>query len=901
MLSSIGLVLVATQALSGVVVTDEEVTIAGHYLTLVFNPSKDGAIEQLQFNASGADLVPGDSMLLEGFGVGSVYVPNRRLNPTFEALDDTPGRAILRYRYDCDGPNITGLQATRTVEPFPNEASVRVTWTLENKGTEAQWVAPWVRSSVAPGGTVDAADRIDVPTLQGVQSPTDAVYVPASRNWIAATDPSSKQSIYAVFNADHVHSFLPLRGDKKQSCNFQTAFVPSRMQPGDTWETTYRLNVVRGLSRVDFASDELAMQFDYSPGTLTVLIAAARPLPQLTMEARVMAANGRVWRLPAKRFTAGPNKVVKATYPWEAIGDGSYEFLAQVKAGSEVFPLGGDTGSPHGGVDTVFTVGNASNGRMEPWTDAPFAMARQPRTMRRPMAVTGDTAIWFENSLEKVFREDVPQSTGRVDPIARLSLARNESESFQVVVRPPAEVAWVNLDAVAGDLSHQGSDAKIPASQITLSRVHYHDVPVPTHFEQASGAWPDALTTLAPFTASGGENTSLWVTVQAPAGIPAGVYTGALTLRASDRPPTELGLAVTVYDFDLPLQPTLKTDFGFWPQRAFEGSQALGYTGTANDLNGAYFDLALKHRITLRELAQFPAESADYAATLRAFEPHFKEMIARGATTFSVPVTLAEAPELLETANDFVKAHGQEGRVFAQIAVEPERPAWPRVFDRLQLWRKHAPDISTMITSAGLHPFLHEDLNVWAMHAPVFDTVNGRALLERITQGGEVWWYFNHSPPRPYGNLFIDFLGIEHRILFWQTWSLGLRGFHYWNVNYVPEGRDPWKTLADVVPTNGDGFLMYPTATGPAGSIRLANIRDGIDDYDYLVLLRRGIVKLESVRGQEGVKKRAKDAYNIGELVQSLVTFPRDPQVLINKRDEIARAIVAMRRAGVDL
>jgi hypothetical protein len=35
----------------------------------------------------------------------------------------------------------------------------------------------------------------------------------------------------------------------------------------------------------------------------------------------------------------------------------------------------------------------------------------------------------------------------------------------------------------------------------------------------------------------------------------------------------------------------------------------------------------------------------------------------------------------------------------------------------------------------------------------------------------------------------------------------------------------------------GDGKLLYSGVDNPIGSIRLANIRDGFDDFDYLTML----------------------------------------------------------------
>ncbi|HQK77177.1 MAG TPA: hypothetical protein PKZ25_13370, partial [Candidatus Hydrogenedentes bacterium] len=146
----------------------DDVEIETSHLKVVLPADGDGTVSWFGLLNSPRNHAGGGGLLQEGFGIGSFYVPNRRLNVKFEVLDDVPGRPVLRYAYDGDGPNITGLKSTRLIEPIPNEASLRVRWTVENTGDQDQWVAPWIRAGLAPGGALDAADRIDVPTLKGV-------------------------------------------------------------------------------------------------------------------------------------------------------------------------------------------------------------------------------------------------------------------------------------------------------------------------------------------------------------------------------------------------------------------------------------------------------------------------------------------------------------------------------------------------------------------------------------------------------------------------------------------------------------------------------------------------------------------------------------------------------------
>jgi len=891
----LGIVILFSSGVACAAVADDDVVIEGRYLKLRVSPDAAGTVGELGLCATVGNFAGEDGLLQEGFGVGSFYVPNRRLNETLEVLDEIAERPVLRYSYDCDGPNIHGLRVTRTMEALPEEASLRVHWRIENKGDERQWVAPWVRNSVAPGGKPDANDRVDVPTFAGIVQPGQPAYYPASRNWVAATDPIERISVYGVFNADVAHSFLAGSDPETHHIDLHTAFVPRMLSPGDSWETTYRIGAVRGLKHVDFAADALAAQLDYAPGKIELLLAAAKTFRDVQIHASVLAENGRVWRLEPKRFDTDPNRVIRCTFAWMAPADGCYEFLAKLQRSDDTpVRLGSDTAPPHGGIDTHFAVGRVRAPRMKPWTDAPYALERGPRTLKRSLARARDPQMWIAPSLEKVFREDIPEPAGRIDPTVRVSLARNERESFQVVIRPPEETDLFNVDFRLSDLEDPQTGATLNAANIRPFDVGYCPVRIPSYFEGPTGNWPDALPPHKPFTARGGQCTPVWFTVHAPRGTPAGRYVGDIEMTALSAAGARLTLEVTVYDFDLPDTPALKTDFGFWPEPAIAMAKRQGCALLPHELKLLYLEDALAHRITLRELTQLPEGGADYAQDLPR---QLERLAAQGVTTFCVPDSLLESPEQCKQVNALVAGKPWGKRAFCHVADEPPPPAWANVVERMRGWHEMAPDVPLMVTTCGLRPFIPEALHIWAVHTQVLDTPNHTAILSRIRDGGEVWWYVDNAPPRPYSNFFVDFTGIEHRILFWQSWALGIKGMHYWCVNYCDPERDPYAGLTDVTPVNGDGFLVYPGADGPVSSVRWEIIRDGIEDYDYLTILMDRLRRVRSAGGHEALVERAAKVCDLEELVPDLVSFARDPQILIKKRDEIGRMIGALGKA----
>ncbi|NLN92289.1 MAG: DUF4091 domain-containing protein [Candidatus Hydrogenedens sp.] len=878
--------LIASCAFAGTPV-NEEVHIEGKYLEWSFLPEDGGILSGLNTLGSLFNLSAQEGLLQEGFGVGSYYLPNRRLNERLEILDRS-GSPIITSSYECDGPNIKGLTVSKLIEPLVNESSIRVTWTVKNEGGESQWIAPWVRNAIERGRSA----RLDLPSTRGLQNPESEGFFPAARNWAAMMDLNKQESVYGIFHADHVHAFAAVSNDENVLNTIHTAYVPRFLKPGDAWTTMYRLNVARGLRHIDFATDEFALQLDYEDNRLVALLAPTKALENLYLDASIVAPNKRVWRLPRKKFSSSPERLARFSYDWEAPESGTYEFMAQLSNDQGPLALGEDTASPHGGIDTIFTVGKVSATELQPWTDAPYLLDRRGRTLSRPLAIEGDVRFFFASPLEKIFQEDRVQSAGLVNPLYRMGLAQNESESFQLALLPSTE-ALEKVQVTVSDLVQRDGRTKIDARDVEIFNVHYHRIQVPSHYEGPTGWFPDALPPHRPFTAQAGESTPLWVTVHAKKDTPPGIYQGTIDVTASNGGPWELALEVEVFDFALPDTPSLKTDFLF----SLESLGALsGGDLPRPELLQAWLDNGLAHKVTLRELSQFPREAGDYEKALSAYTPLQEKCVDRGASTLFVPASLLEAPRQLQAANDYVLRHGLTGKAFTQLAYEPERPAWPRVLERMQQWKDLAPDIAVTVSTTGLTAFIPESLDIWTLHAQVLDTTQNADILARTSSGEEVWWYVNHMPPRPYGNFFIDFSPVEHRILFWQSWALGIKGMQYWSVNHWLDPTDPFNRLADVTPVNGDGMLLYPGKDGPINSIRWEVIRDGIEDYDYLALLMDYRRRLLNQRGAEAVLKEAAEAYDLSEIIPSLVSFSHDPARLQSKRDALARAIVSMKR-----
>ena len=106
----------------------------------------------------------------------------------------------------------------------------------------------------------------------------------------------------------------------------------------------------------------------------------------------------------------------------------------------------------------------------------------------------------------------------------------------------------------------------------------------------------------------------------------------------------------------------------------------------------------------------------------------------------------------------------------------------------------------------------------------------------------------------------------------------------------------PWRDTLDITPVNGNGLLVYPGPQGPIDSIRWECIRDGIEDYGYLALFTSLRDRLAESQLEPALLDRANKASDLGLIIPDLVTFPRDPRVLLQKRHGLAQLIIDMRR-----
>ncbi len=162
-----------------------------------------------------------------------------------------------------------------------------------------------------------------------------------------------------------------------------------------------------------------------------------------------------------------------------------------------------------------------------------------------------------------------------------------------------------------------------------------------------------------------------------------------------------------------------------------------------------------------------------------------------------------------------------------------------------------------------------------------------RDRMEGFRARGDELWNYVACEPRytsPYQNILLFNDGTEGRTMFWTTYMLNGTGFLYWHVTFYDAAGNNTYTLRSPFSKTGpgDGILVYPGSAygqlAPIPSIRLLNMRDGIEDYQLLTMLREK-------RGEEFTNEL------VSQVVTSTVTFTRDDDQVYNVHSYLLRIL----------
>ena len=278
----------------------------------------------------------------------------------------------------------------------------------------------------------------------------------------------------------------------------------------------------------------------------------------------------------------------------------------------------------------------------------------------------------------------------------------------------------------------------------------------------------------------------------------------------------------------------------------------------------------------------------------------------------------ARVAKLLRKVQEHFRAQGYLKEAIFYCFDEPKPDALPIVQKGYARLRKYAPDFRSIITAPVLADLLGGP-HIWC---PEPNALESALQRERQAAGDEFWTYVCMGPKAPWVTLFPDHPSVELRTWLWQSWAKGLKGVLIWTTTLwngaartLPKGmmQNPYVDAMSYrfdgnTYGNCDGRLFYPPFASvggddvaktvpvpaaaapcdfsrPVSSIRLEMLKDGIEDYEYLAMLRRLAPDSPLLAVPETIFRTLSD-------------FNFDPAPIEARRVAVAREIVRLTKQG---
>ena len=528
---------------------------------------------------------------------------------------------------------------------------------------------------------------------------------------------------------------------------------------------------------------------------------------------------------------------------------------------------------------------------------------RTPSTYSFPPPPDGVT-VWTASPMDWVTPLTVPPA-GAAKSIS-LSLARRERESAQLLVSCGADTELSGVTLEIGAL--KDAKGRTLDGEVKWERVGYiprkPDHKLHPEAPDAREIWlPDPLLPAAPFRVRRAGTQGTWITVYAAPGAKPGLYRTEVRVRQGDRTLASIPIAAKVLDFELGATFALETAFSL-----MDGFMRAEYPENWREMKRQAIDVMLDHRLNPDDISRTtPPEIADLL--------HAR---ARGMNRFNILNIVPEArkgqkwickasPEQLFTDEFYatftarlrpywetLKANGLDGMAYLYGFDECKEEYYlgiDRMWKRLKADFPGLPVMTTTKMFKDLAKGLTNsfDCVTTDWYCPVSSDYDEKTADYLRAHGKKVWWYTCCGPYNPYANMAsLEYPAVEGRlVLGCLTWLYRAEGFLFWHVNNWRAGNLPmdesdtffpeWNTWNHLgVPC--DGIFLYPGKAHILPSIRFANIRDGEEDYEYLL-------QAEKRLGRKAVEEIVRPH------VRSQTDFTRDSAVLSALRERLAECL----------
>lgn len=495
------------------------------------------------------------------------------------------------------------------------------------------------------------------------------------------------------------------------------------------------------------------------------------------------------------------------------------------------------------------------------------------------------TLVWAVDDCIKIRPEDSYQEQNYIwngiTKTVTIYGAKNEYVAFQLVVKAGAQ----ELKDVNVKKSDLVGPSIIDKSNIQLFREHYLKVTEPStsmygNISLGKGEYPDplipfdALQDGAPFSVLKGRNQPVWVDIYIPPQVNSGLYKGCLTVESKELEPQEININLEVWDFALPDETHLKSFFYYGPEQIrWAHKLDSGDLSDYLDLELKYQRMAHQHRINMCTDVYHYKDWQGFLERVGKYldGSAFVEGAGKGV---GVPLWVigeqfntkdkTEFQEACKWYMDHFRQEGWSDKPFLYIIDEPgSKEAYDEV-RKLGKWINEAPYSGNLLPFMVTEQVRPERPEFGSLVGYVDIWCSGSGFpedMEARRKAGDRIWTYNGGPDG--ASVIIDTYGLACRSWAWTAWRYNIECWFLWDCTYwvdkhnlrgqemrqtdlwndpltFDQRRNPRIKWPDW--GNGDGTFLYPGykkgMDGPISSFRMKAFRRGMQDYEYLYLLK---------------------------------------------------------------
>ena len=442
----------------------------------------------------------------------------------------------------------------------------------------------------------------------------------------------------------------------------------------------------------------------------------------------------------------------------------------------------------------------------------------------------------------------------------------------------------------------------------------------------APARFPDYLMSEKQLDVNAKSYKSVWLTICIPEDAAAGNYIGKVAVRSA-KEEQSLPVSITVYPLTMPEKRHLKviewhTTDGFEKFHGIREEYSPEWFGMLKK----YADNMVAHRQNIFQVTadhikimktnagrlEFDFTRFDQIANI-FWDTKKMDMLETGFLAnfgegdwFSTKIILKDFDVIDTGTGKTIKMKGEEVVPFLLPAFETHlrQKGWlnkilfhvrdePSVHNALA-WldlsgyiHKYAPDL--IRGDAIETTFLLDDIEIAVPKLDHFATWN-EAYKNWPRAGHELWFYtVGIYQGSRFPNKTIDMPLIDSRLMHWLNYRYDATGYLHWGYNQWDD--DSYNKIGEHI---GDGWHVYPVIDGVLNSLRWEEMRNGIQDYEYLWMLEEKIRELKDSLGSGfswiDPKQRGKEI--AGTVVPGFDLHTDDPAILYKAKMKIIKELL---------